>query len=57
MTTSDADRVAVPIAVGIVSVVLASIVVILRFVSRGYILKVLSLTDAAIAFSLVRDTY
>jgi hypothetical protein len=54
VTAADDDgRVAAPIAVGLVTLVLTSTVVILRFISRGYILRVLSLTDAAIAFSLV----
>ncbi|KAK4442400.1 hypothetical protein QBC34DRAFT_25721 [Podospora aff. communis PSN243] len=54
MTPPDDDaRAATPIAVGVVTVVLTCIVVFLRFVSRGYLLRVLSLTDAAIAFSLV----
>jgi hypothetical protein len=53
MTPPDDDRAATPIAVGLATVLLTSVVVILRFISRGYFLRVLSLTDAAIAFSLV----
>ncbi|KAK0617531.1 hypothetical protein B0T14DRAFT_271952 [Immersiella caudata] len=53
VTPADDDRAAAPIAVGLVTLVLTSTVVILRFISRGYILRVLSLTDAAIAFSLL----
>lgn len=53
MTPSEGDRVAAPIAVGLVTVALAGIVVILRLISRGHILRVLGLTDAIIAFSLL----
>ena len=52
--TSDLERVAAPLAVGHITVVLASAFVGLRFVSRGYILRVLGPPDWVIAFSLVR---
>ncbi|KAK0707806.1 hypothetical protein B0H67DRAFT_686033 [Lasiosphaeris hirsuta] len=47
------DRIAAPLAWGCVAITLATIFVILRFVSRGYILRVLGPTDWAIATSLI----
>jgi len=54
-SSTETDRGSTPIVVGHVTIVLASIVVVLRFISRGYILRVLGLTDIAIAFSLVTN--